>query len=144
MAEVKRRQGYKDDIMQTALELHKKGMPYAQIGLELGMSGVQAFTYVKKAKEIARNEIIESAKDSIVTELLRLEDIVRANYEKAIDEGNYRAQDQLLKVHDRRVRLLGLDQANVSDANQSEFSQIDINEVDDKELEQVFNDIFTS
>ncbi len=144
MAESKKRQRYNDDVLHHALELHKRRLPLSQIAIELGVSQPRACGLLKAAKERASAEMLQSAKDTIVSELLMLDDIVKANYEQAIDEGNMRAQDQLLKVHDRKVKLLGLENADITGSSKSEFSQIDVENIEDKDLESVFNDIFTS
>lgn len=137
------RRKYNDEKILLALDLHKRGLTYGQISVELGCEVSQAHSFVQKGKEQVRKQILESASDSVLTELLRLEDIVQANYGKAIDEGNYRAQDQLLKVHDRKVKLLGLDKADALNTSESQFAKLDVDNITDDELEQAFNDLFT-
>lgn len=144
MAKHKGNRWVDEDTLLKAVELRKKGLNYSEIGFQFGTSKSQAYSFVQKGLAILRNELRESAQDALVLELARLDDIVKTNYDSAIEDGNVRAQDQLLKVHDRRAKLLGLDNPNLQTSNKSEFAQLDVEEMDDQELEQAFNDIFTS
>lgn len=98
--------------MQTrrleALDLRKAGFTYAAIGNRLQVSGEQARLDVMAAlKQLAEHQDVETAEYRNL-ELERLDRLQLAIWKQAID-GNLGAIDRLLKISERRARLMGLD-----------------------------------
>ena len=94
------------DRQLKALELRKAGVGYDEIAKALGFkwrSG--AFAAVKRAlKEVKR----EPCQALITLEAERLDKMQTALWAKAI-RGDYGAVDRILRIMERRARLLGLD-----------------------------------
>jgi hypothetical protein len=112
-----------------ACELRARNMPYSEIAAELGISKSQAYEGVQRA---LADTVREPADDVRQLELLRLDELARAAREvmtgthyvvsqgKVVrltrggapleDDGPVLAAiDRLLKIQERRARLLGLD-----------------------------------
>jgi len=91
-----------------ALELRIAGATYRQIGQELGVSHVVVFENVEWALA-ERAEQRRAAADSLVQlELERLEKMTLALW-PAVKRGDEKAINTMVRVMDRRARLLGMD-----------------------------------
>jgi len=93
---------------QQCFALHLTGSTYAEIAIELGISRQACYGLVQR--ELARLNT-QTERDAGVLrqlELSRLDSLVRACWKKAM-AGNLGAIDRLLKISERRSRLLGLD-----------------------------------
>lgn len=91
-----------------AVELRRSGLTYRAIGAELGCSGAAAHGYVADglAETIAH---IESASIEIkAEEVSRLDGLLAGLWVKA-SNGDLGAVDRVLKIMERRAKLLGLD-----------------------------------
>lgn len=99
------------DRRRRCLNLRIAGATWDTITRELKYSSKGAackdFT---RAMEAARNEARETATELRELELMRL-DRVQAGFWAGAVAGDHRAGKVVLDVHDRRVRLLGLDAA---------------------------------
>ncbi|MCG5549170.1 helix-turn-helix domain-containing protein [Halorhodospira halochloris] len=91
-----------------ALELRQTGMTYADIGRELGISNAQAHRLVSGALQEIRKRASEEAEQLRTLELSRLDQLHHALWESALG-GELRAIDRLLRIMERRAKLLGLD-----------------------------------
>ena len=91
-----------------ALELRRAGMAYAAIGQRLGISKSRAHALVQLGFEETRKQITSSADEVKVEELSRLDGMLMKVYPKAA-KGELQAIDRVLKIAERRARLLGLD-----------------------------------
>jgi orotate phosphoribosyltransferase-like protein len=94
------------------VELATKGVPYDQIASEVGYANRgTAWRVVNKAL----TERVDSAVDEYrQMELARLDALQESLWSTAM-EGNVRSVDAILRIIDRRIRLLGLDQVTVRD-----------------------------
>ena len=91
-----------------ALELRKTGFTYAEIALNLGYrspSGAE-----KAVRSAIRKVFLEPATEVLKIELFRLDALLQAIWQKAKD-GDYQAVDRVLRIMERRAKLLGLDAA---------------------------------
>lgn len=93
---------------QQALDLRLAGATYRQIGERLGVSPPIAWKHTQAALQQA---VQEPAQEVRQIELLRLDRLQTAHWPQALG-GNTEATDRVLKIMDRRSRLLGFDQAN--------------------------------
>jgi hypothetical protein len=94
--------------MRRALDLRAAGVLYPDIGVELGVDTATAFHYVQEALERTHGEEVRFIDVARQMELLRLDRLMRPHWEKA-DKGNVESGAFLLRVMERRSKLLGLD-----------------------------------
>ena len=90
---------------QQALELRLAGASYRQIAVRLGVSLPVAWRHLQAA---LHETLEEPTQDVRQTELLRLDRLMMAHWPQAIG-GDVAAADRVIKIMDRRARLLGLD-----------------------------------
>jgi DNA-binding CsgD family transcriptional regulator len=92
----------------TALELRKAGYTCAKIGQALGISGSAANQTLCRALARLEAQSKESAADYRRIQLERLDGMLTAMWKPAIN-GDPQAVDRVLKIEERRSKLLGLD-----------------------------------
>lgn len=105
-----------EDVARTALEMRLRGMSYPEIGRAIGYTTEGARKAVKRGLDEARTESAETAHEVREQEAARLDRILvtlerlleRAEASENVDNA-LAVQDRLLKVQERRARLLGLD-----------------------------------
>lgn len=111
-------------------ELRIRGNTFDQIATEVGFSGPsgawQAYQRVKAS------HIFESVEEARQLELMRLDDMQFAIWNRAI-KGELSALSCVLKIMDRRAKLLGLDKPEKVDVNKWNFTGKDL----DAELEKI-------
>lgn len=89
-----------------ALDLRRQGWSFGEIAAELGWESRQAaFAAVSKALQ---ETVSEPAAEVRTLELMRLDRLEKLLWPRA-EAGDPKAVDRLLKVQERRARLLGLD-----------------------------------
>ena len=93
---------------QKAFELKKSGATYAQIGEQLGCSKQSAHAMVGRVLLELRGLVEVDARDVLRLEVERLDAMLLALWPRA-SAGNEGAIDRVLKIGERRSRLLGLD-----------------------------------
>lgn len=98
-----------------ALKLRLKGLNYREIGREIGVSHPQAYRYVIECLDQIREEMKETAEQVLMLELERLDGLTSTFYPKAID-GDIDAAGTVLRVMQRRAKLLGLDAPTKTEA----------------------------
>lgn len=91
-----------------AIRLRIAGRTYADIGAALGISGQSAYDHVKLGLEQTAKEMGESADVVREQELQRLDRALQLVMER-IEKGDMSATDRLVKLQERRAKLLGLD-----------------------------------
>ncbi len=91
---------------QQALELRLAGAPYRLIADRLGVSLPVAWKHTQAALQQAPHEPVQELRQ---IELARLDRLQTAHWPQALG-GSADATDRVLKIMDRRARLLGLDQ----------------------------------
>ena len=98
-----------EELRREALFLRSTGASFAAIGKALGVSKSAAFKAVNSALQALRDEITEQAKLLQAQEAERLNQLQRGVWSDAI-AGNVVAIQTVLKIMERRAKLLGLDQ----------------------------------
>jgi hypothetical protein len=93
---------------RRALELRAAGMPYQDIGDELGIDRTTAAHYVAEALERFLGEEVRCADAARQLHLARLEDLLSVRWDKAM-RGDATAAMACLKILERQAKLLGLD-----------------------------------
>lgn len=93
---------------QKALELRRMGLGYAEIGAQLGIGKSQSHRLVVEALEDAIAQINLDADHLRAEEVSRLDGMLRGLWPDA-RKGNLGAVDRVLKIMERRAKLLGLD-----------------------------------
>lgn len=91
-----------------ALDLRRAGHGYAAIAQKVGISISRAQALVQAGMESARSQIAASGDELRAEELSRLDGMLSKLYPKAA-RGDLAAADRVLKISERRSRLLGLD-----------------------------------
>lgn len=94
--------------IDIAMDLRLKGLSYREIAEEIGVAKGTAHRYVKAAVKLAQTKYTEKAEMIMVLELKKLDKLEFALHEDALD-GNVRASSTILKIMERRAKLLGLD-----------------------------------
>ena len=102
-----------DDIAGRALELRLRGLSYPQIAREIGYTNEGARKAVIRGMEEARTTRAETAPEVREQEAARLDRMLQRMERMAEDADDastlLAVQDRMLRIQDRRARLLGLD-----------------------------------
>jgi hypothetical protein len=93
---------------RQALELRRAGLGYEAIGERLGLKKSQAHRLVTRALEEARAQVTANADELRAEELSRLDGMLQGLWPRA-RKGEVSAVDRVLKIAERRAKLLGLD-----------------------------------
>lgn len=107
-------------ILIRALELRRKGWSYPEIADELNVSLSTAYRYVNNELERLANERKIEGEKVLEMELDRVDRLTKAIMDKC-EDGSLDHIDTMLKLMDRRAKLLGLNAPNRN-----------IHEIDDK------------
>jgi len=94
---------------QHALELRKQGLTYREIGAKLGVTTKAAHKTVTKALGFLNDRIGDEARLVRRLELERLDVMQRGLWRKA-KKGDPHAVGSVLRIQERRAKLLGLDE----------------------------------
>jgi orotate phosphoribosyltransferase-like protein len=97
-----------------AFELRKKGNNYREIAKELGVTAPTILADVRAVLHELSKEQQKEAADYKVLELDRLETLQVKMWELAIN-GDQGAVDRVLRIQERRAKLLGLDAPTKAD-----------------------------
>jgi hypothetical protein len=92
----------------AALELRRAGQDYREIGRRLDVSKSQAHRYIRDALRECVEQINGSADQLRAEELSRLDGMLGGLWADA-KKGDPAAVDRVLKIGERRAKLLGLD-----------------------------------
>jgi hypothetical protein len=125
---------------QRALELRRAGLDYRSIASKLGIGKSQAQRLVKGGMEGARAQIDAEASDLKAEELSRLDGMLAGLWADA-RKGHLGAIDRVLKIGERRAKLLGLDapvkMAHGGDADAPPIKQEHAFSMTDEALERI-------
>lgn len=95
-----------------ALELRKRGASFAEIGRQLGIGRSGAYKAVNRGLDRLNNKVEDAAQElqrMRTLEAERLNDMAESIWD-AVIEGDTKKMEIMLKLMDRRAKLLGLDQ----------------------------------
>ena len=101
---------------EEAVKMRLAGLSYAQIGDRLGVTRQAAFAYVSSSLADLRAATAEAAEDVREMELARLDAMLVPMLEAA-EAGQQTAVDRVLRIQERRAKLLGLDAAEKHETN---------------------------
>lgn len=93
---------------QAALELRRAGQDYREIARKLGCGKTAAHRLVTDAMQECRDQIAGDADELRTEELSRLDGMLAGLWQDA-RKGDVAAVDRVLKISERRAKLLGLD-----------------------------------
>ena len=96
-----------------AFELRKQGWSYREIAKELGTSHQTIAKDLKKIFDAYLEQSLEMRAYEVSLEQARLDDMWQSVYAD-FRTGNVKAADQLIKIMERRAKLLGLDTVQTS------------------------------
>lgn len=96
------------ELQAKALELRRMGLGYVEIGNQLGLKKSQAHRLVVAGMAEARAQIGASADELRTEELSRLDGMLAGLWPRA-RKGEVVAVDRVLKIGERRAKLLGLE-----------------------------------
>lgn len=91
-----------------ALELRKRGLGFREIARQLGVSLGQAHGDVQKAMSALADMELKCAEDAHRLDLERIDGLIEGHYQQAVS-GDHRSAAIILRVLERRAKLLGLD-----------------------------------
>jgi len=91
-----------------ALTLRSGGLPYSAIGRRLGITRQRVHQLVRDAITARRAQVAEPIDEVLALEISRLDGMLERLYPKAA-KGDMQAIDRVLKIGERRAKLLGLD-----------------------------------
>jgi hypothetical protein len=119
---------------KKALALRRAGLSYEAIGRELGISKPSAFKMIARAIDAIPREEAELVR---ALELSRLDALLRGLWERAV-KGSDTAVASVLRVMDRRAKLLGLDaptRRELSGPDGGPLEVLDVRKLTDDELD---------
>jgi hypothetical protein len=123
-----------------ALELRRMGKGYSEISAALGLSRSHAHRLVQAGLAEAKEQVFASAADLRAEELSRLDAMLSGLWPLA-RKGALGAVDRVLKVMERRAKLLGLDAplrlAHGGDPSAPPINTRTLQTMSDEELERI-------
>ena len=90
------------------LRLRLNGLTHREIAARLGIAPSTAYKRVRHALDDVNRQNAEEAENLRTLEMLRLDELQNALWEKAVD-GDDKAIGRILMIMERRAKLLGLD-----------------------------------
>lgn len=93
---------------ETALDWRRAGLSFERIGEKMGISKVRAHQLVTEAMEHTRQAIAAGADELRAEEVARLDGLLEKLWPKA-RRGEVAAVDRVLKIGERRAKLLGIE-----------------------------------
>lgn len=100
--------------INIALDHKLEGMSYRAIAKVMGVHRCTASSYVKEAIKVIQEEYTEKADVLVTLEREKL-DLLEVGLIKATREGDVKAATAMLKIMERRAKLLGLDEPSKSE-----------------------------
>jgi hypothetical protein len=97
------------ELQAKALELRRAGDGYVEIAQKLGIGKSTAHRMVESAMAGARAQIAASVDDLRADELTRLDGMLAKLWPKVTDDPDVAVIDRIIKIGERRAKLLGLD-----------------------------------
>lgn len=111
-----------------ALDLRRRGKSFAAIAKELDVSPRTAWNYIREAMRDLAELGEEKAEELVKLEEERLDALLDAIWDKAMD-GDYKATEAALKIMSRRASLRGLDQPTKVQSEQYIYDQLSTEEL---------------
>jgi transposase len=96
------------ELEAECLRLRRDGLTHREIAARLGVAPATAYRRVRHALDQINERNVEDAGTLRALEMLRLDELQNAIWQRAID-GDGKALDRILAIMARRAKLLGLD-----------------------------------
>lgn len=112
--------------MAQVWEMRKTGASYTRIAKALGADRSTLRRQVRRHLDKLHAENMESANDVRALDLARLDDANTAIWAQ-VRQGNHGAIDRLIRIMERRARLLGLDAATKSEITGADGGPLEVN-----------------
>jgi hypothetical protein len=93
---------------KKALDLRLAGLSFTRIGAKIGITRQRAHQLVQKGLQETRSQIAAAGDEVRAEELARLDGMLEKFYPMAT-KGDLQAGDRVLKIGERRAKLLGLE-----------------------------------
>jgi hypothetical protein len=120
--------------VMEALRLRQAGFGYDEIAVRVGYKNRGgAFKAVARALKLTLKEPTEAVR---TIELERLDKLIKALWEKS-EKGDFGAIDRVIKIMERRARLLGLDSAQDVNVNFGKMSDAQLREYIQRQLTDI-------
>lgn len=97
------------ELQAQALELRRAGHGYEVIAQKLGIGKSSAYRMVDAAMAGARAQIAASVDELRAEEITRLDGMLAKLWPKVTDNPDVSVIDRIIKIGERRAKLLGLD-----------------------------------
>ena len=97
------------ELEAECLRLRREGLTHRAIAARLGVAPATAYRRIRHALDEINERNVEEAASLRDLEVMRLDEMQAALWEQAVDECDTRAIDRVLRIMERRARLLGLD-----------------------------------
>ena len=94
--------------IDRAMSLRLEGKSYREIAAEMSVAKGTAHKYVRKAVKLLQEKYSEKAEMIVVIEVNKLDKLEKA-LQKDARAGDIKASTTILKIMERRAKLLGLD-----------------------------------
>ncbi len=132
------------EAQSKALEMRRMGLGYQDIANQLDCSLSTAHRYIQNAMADAKAQVQADAAEIKTEEISRLDGMLKGLWPDA-RKGSYGAVDRVLKIMERRARLLGLDApAKIAHGGDQDAPPIghrhDMQNLSDAELERIIAD----
>jgi acyl carrier protein phosphodiesterase len=111
-------------------------LSYRDIGLELGVNHATVYKDVQATIKQFLDEAREHHTQIMAIEAARLDDLQRVMWEQAA-MGDRRAVDTVLKIMERRAKLLGLDTPVATKAVNVTLTPDELSQMSDDELQRL-------
>lgn len=111
---MKERKEQKHVNIDLALDYRLKSMSYRDIGKKMGITVGTAHRYVQTAIKVIQEKYTEKA-DALVTLERQKLDKLEADLVDLVRGGDVKATTAMLKIMERRAKLLGLDEPSKSE-----------------------------
>lgn len=131
-------------LRAACLAARKRAIPFEQTASELGISVREARAYTADALRDLSDDLTTNAELERRLMVAQLDDMIRANYPSATTTEkapNLDAQDRILKILDRKSKLLGLDQVPTQDIRVKLQTLAQEGNYDLEELEDIARDV---
>lgn len=126
----------KAERARRAFELRKAGKSLREIGEALAVSHETIRKDLAEVLTAYREEAVDKHKAIVAIELARLDDMLFGLWMKARD-GNTRSVDAVLRIMERRAKLLGLDAPAAARTVQLSMTPTEIVQMSDDDLAEL-------
>lgn len=104
--------------------MRKSGHTYEQIADDLGINVSAAYRHVVLALQAIREKTNEAAEEVRTLEITRIDAMIGILWPR-VTKGDYLAMDRVIKLMERRSKLLGLDAPTKSEAADALLIQVE-------------------